>query len=271
MSAAVGLPIILVNVWFGQIWLTIFVSIIGCVGLLELYRLFERLGKYPYKILGLLWTCWFVMNAHFEAIMPIWVLVVGFAILLIFCCLGISLRLMFKPDINIRMTPIDMIQGAVLTLLGVLYLGWTLSLVITLRQGPSGFEWVTLALICTFSVDTGALLIGKSLGVHKMIPSVSGGKTWEGAIGGFLFGVAATVILVSIFQLPVGYWQAFILGTIIGTSAQVGDLIESKLKRIASVKDSSNMIPGHGGILDRLDSVVFVFFVVYAFSRWLVY
>ena len=89
MSAAVGLPFILVNVWFGQIWLTFFVSIIGCVGLLELYRLFERLGKYPYKILGLLWTCWFVMNAHFEAIMPIWVLVVGFAILLIFCCLGI--------------------------------------------------------------------------------------------------------------------------------------------------------------------------------------
>ena len=269
-SAAIGIPIIASAVWFGDIWLTTFVVIVGCVGLIELFKLFERSGRYPYKILGLLWLCSFVVNAHFQAIMPVGVLVLGFSILLIFCCLSISLRFTFYRNSNISITPVDIIRGAVMTLLGVIYLGWTLSLFIILRQGPNGFEWIALTLVSTFSADTGALAIGSAIGTHKMIPSVSSGKTWEGAFGGLILGIAATTTLAILLNLPVGYWEVAVLGTIIGIISQVGDLFESKIKRLASVKDSGIIIPGHGGVLDRLDSIVFVVVVVYYFAGWAV-
>ena len=96
-----------------------------------------------------------------------------------------------------------------------------------------------------------------------MAPSISPGKTWEGAIGGLLASIAASLILGTIFPLPFNYWQIALLGCIISIFAQLGDLVESMLKRNTGVKDAGKLIPGHGGILDRIDSLIFSGVIVY--------
>jgi phosphatidate cytidylyltransferase len=101
-----------------------------------------------------------------------------------------------------------------------------------------------------------------------MASRISPGKTWEGAVGGLVAGVAATIALVALLDgLPTVWWAASLLGLAIGSISQVGDLAESKLKRMASVKNSGKLIPGHGGLLDRLDSLVLIFPLVYVASR----
>ena len=96
-----------------------------------------------------------------------------------------------------------------------------------------------------------------------MVPSISPNKTWEGSIGGFASAVGAALALGLVFDLGVPVWQQAVIGAVIGVVAQWGDLIESKLKRIADVKDAGSIIPGHGGILDRLDSILLTIPAVY--------
>ena len=154
------------------------------------------------------------------------------------------------------------------TAAGAIYTGWTLSLFLRLRAGDDGLEWVLLAVLATFATDTGAFLVGRAIGRTRMAPRISPGKTWEGAVGGWLAGVSATAGLAVLLDLPITQAEAIALGALVGVVAQVGDLVESMLKRAAGVKDSGTLIPGHGGVLDRLDSVVFAIVVVYHFSVW---
>ncbi|MDP6716188.1 MAG: CDP-archaeol synthase, partial [SAR202 cluster bacterium] len=102
-------------------------------------------------------------------------------------------------------------------------------------------------------------------GRRKLAPSISPGKTWEGAIGGLVIGIVACVVATSLFSLDVSIASAVALGTALGVTGQLGDLAESRLKRQADTKDSSSLVPGHGGVLDRLDSVVWTLVVVYHF------
>jgi phosphatidate cytidylyltransferase len=154
---------------------------------------------------------------------------------------------------------------------GILYIGWLLSLLVILRL-DAGRNWIFLALFTTFASDTAAYFIGKAIGVHKLAPSISPGKTWEGAIAGVCGGVIISVLftLDTPFQLPVHYWQAIILGVLISVFGQLGDLAESLLKRNFGVKDSGGIMPGHGGILDRLDSILFAGAVVYVYYIFMV-
>ena len=149
-------------------------------------------------------------------------------------------------------------------------MGWTLSLFLILREEAKGFEWVLVVLLGTFATDTGAFFTGKAIGRRALAPRVSPGKTWEGAIGGFLTGAGTVLALASWLELPISILEGAVLGVLVGVSAQVGDLVESMAKRASSVKDSGRLIPGHGGVLDRLDSVVFVVVVVYHFYIWVV-
>ena len=155
------------------------------------------------------------------------------------------------------------------TAAGAIYTGWTLSLFLRLRAGDDGLEWVLLAVLATFATDTGAFLVGRAIGRRRMAPRISPGKTWEGAVGGWLAGVGAVIGLAVLLDLPIMQAEAIILGALVGVATQVGDLLESMLKRAAGVKDSGTLIPGHGGVLDRLDSVVFAIVVVYHFSVWI--
>ena len=145
----------------------------------------------------------------------------------------------------------------VYSIFGVLFIGWNLSHLILLRLLPAG-QWYILFLCAVVWVgDSAAMYVGKSLGRSKMAPTISPGKTWEGAVVGTVGGVLTAVVSAGFWLPHVVLWQCAILGLCISLAAQMSDLGESMLKRYAGVKDSGGLIPGHGGILDRLDSMFF--------------
>ena len=120
-------------------------------------------------------------------------------------------------------------------------------------------------LVVTFSTDTGAFFVGKAIGKRPLAPTVSPGKTWVGAIGGFLAAVLAALAAAWALEIDVSVPVIVALGALMGVVGQAGDLFESKLKRLAGVKESGRLLPGHGGILDRLDSIVFNLALLYYF------
>lgn len=130
-----------------------------------------------------------------------------------------------------------------------------------------GRNWLLFALLTTFATDTGAYFVGRLAGRHKMAPSLSPGKTWEGAAGGFVAAIIAALLiagpLYQYLNLDLVWWQPVLIGAAVGIAAQGGDLLESKLKRIAKVKDAGRLFPGHGGMLDRLDSLLLTVPTVY--------
>lgn len=143
---------------------------------------------------------------------------------------------------------------------GVVYLGWLGSYAVALRQLENGLTWLVFMLFLTFSTDIGAFIFGRTFGRHHMFTRVSPSKTWEGYFGGVVFTLLIAFIAHSLFPLvrslmPLRYALGFALA--IAVICPIGDFGESMLKRSFQAKDSSNLIPGHGGILDRLDSVLF--------------
>jgi len=148
-------------------------------------------------------------------------------------------------------------------LAGALYIGMPFNYYLLLyTSGSHGLEWALFTILAIVANDTLALLVGSRIGRHPFFPTISPRKTLEGAIAGVGGSVIVMVVGVSaiIGLAPV---HAIVLGILVGVSAQVGDLVESQMKRIAEVKDSSHLIPGHGGVLDRLDSILFPPILVY--------
>lgn len=146
------------------------------------------------------------------------------------------------------------------TVLGIVYAGLLLTTVAELKRdgGPVGGDLVIFVLVVVWAGDTGAYFAGRFLGKHKLYPAVSPKKTWEGAIGGVLGSLAAGAAM-KVFRLDgIFNWFDVVMLTIPGAAlAQMGDLAESLLKRSVGVKDSGSILPGHGGILDRIDAVLF--------------
>ena len=139
---------------------------------------------------------------------------------------------------------------------------------------PPGGALLMFPLLVTWASDIGAYAVGRTVGGRKLIPSVSPGKTMSGAVGGLLASMLVAWaygrgVLVPVAHLGFSPWGALTFGFLISVAAQVGDLFESLLKRDAGVKDSSRIIPGHGGILDRFDSLIFVLPVAYVLLSWL--
>ncbi len=162
----------------------------------------------------------------------------------------------------------SVLLDGVAALAGVAYVVLPFAALISLRlDDDAGLQWTALAFLVTFATDTSAYAVGRAVGRRKLAPSVSPGKTWEGAIGGLIGAAAATVALVALLDgIESLILPAVALGLGIGLVAQVGDLLESKVKRMADVKDSGRLIPGHGGLFDRLDSLLPVFPLVYLAS-----
>ncbi len=151
------------------------------------------------------------------------------------------------------------------TVAGALYLGVTISYLVTLRQRSDGFNWAITAFLVTWACDAMAYFVGRAFGRHKLWPRISPKKTWEGIAGGAGAAVAAGLVL-GVWLLNIPWWQGVLLGALVSLLAPLGDLAESLFKRQANVKDSSQLIPGHGGALDRVDSLLFVFPVVTYFA-----
>ena len=148
------------------------------------------------------------------------------------------------------------------------YVGGLLFYAPLLRGLEQGLEWVALLLVITFATDTCAFFGGKALGRHRLAPSISPGKTVEGAGGGLAGAMGASALAAWALGLDVATPAAVALGAAAGVAGQLGDLAESRMKRIAGVKDSGSLFPGHGGMLDRVDSIVFNLPVVYYFVLW---
>ncbi len=151
-------------------------------------------------------------------------------------------------------------------MLGVVYISCLLSYFILLRESDFGILLVLFLLTVVWSTDTSAYYIGKNFGKTKLLPLVSPNKTVEGAIGGFAGGLIASVAFKLLFFSTLTFFDALFLPLLLSAAGQMGDLFESFIKRWAGVKDMGSLIPGHGGILDRIDGLLFAAPVLYFYS-----
>ena len=252
----VGIPVLVAAIWYGSPWLTLLVLAAAALGVREFYRLTPP-GVGPLSTgLGVLWIAAMVLGAQ-VADNPVGFLLTS----AIVWAGGAFVALLWLIAIYPGGRPL--VAGALL-MAGPLYVGFLLSHALLLREvgglWDTGRLWLLLAVLVTFATDTGAFLAGRTVG-HRVIksgmaPRISPAKTWEGAVGGFVAAVAASAGLGLLFGLDFPWWQMAVIGATVGIAAQCGDLLESALKRMSNVKDAGSIIPGHGGILDRLDSIV---------------
>ncbi len=149
----------------------------------------------------------------------------------------------------------------------LLYIGLLMSTFVLLRNADQGRSWVFIGMLGTFATDTGAYAVGVLVGRHQMAPSISPKKTWEGAAGGMVAGVAVILVLNRLFDTGVSATTLLPFALAAPPTAMAGDLLESWMKRRMGVKDASGLLPGHGGFLDRLDSLLFVLPLLYLFLR----
>lgn len=258
LSALILAPVVGLVVWVGG-WP--FVGVLTAVAAVAGYEftMMMRAGGYRTSLVFVL--AGLALCLADAALPPIGLLRHGMAWLLIASAAWYVIR--YRPG-----TPT---AGWALTIAGGLYVGWLLSHFVLLRALPDGLAWVALALLATWASDTGAYLVGRAVGKHKLCPQLSPGKTWEGLGGGLIGGlVAGGVIgaLVMHWGGTIGWTNGLVVGLLVAIVAPIGDLVESMMKREVGVKDSGALIPGHGGLLDRTDSLMTVAPVVYYFAMW---
>jgi phosphatidate cytidylyltransferase len=262
LTALWTIPILVAAVWFDQPlpWFTALVAIWGLLAVFEFYRMGEKIKIAPLTYFGLLWTLLFIISPQLDNQYLTPSVLLASAVVLSLVWLVMRQRR----------------EGAFLgwawTLGGIIYVGWLLSYFVGLRGLEDGRNWVFLALLVTFGSDTAAYFVGKALGRYRLAPRISPSKTWEGTIGGFLGAIVIALLftLPTPLQLPIGCGQAVLLGFLVSLFGQLGDLAESLLKRNTGVKDSGGLLAGHGGFLDRIDSIVFAGVVVYYYVVWVV-
>jgi phosphatidate cytidylyltransferase len=143
-------------------------------------------------------------------------------------------------------------------------------LLIIMNQNPLYHSLLFILFIVVFSFDTGSYMVGAFLGHHKLAPSVSPGKTWEGALGGWIFACIGLILVLWELNKTASLWFIAIFSLFACSLSLAGDLFESWLKRRAGIKDSGTMLPGHGGFLDRFDGILFTVFFFYMFRSYLV-
>ena len=153
---------------------------------------------------------------------------------------------------------------------GIVYIPLMLSYFILMRRAANGILWVSFVLVLAFSGDIAAYYVGTMLGRRKLLPLVSPGKTVEGAVGGYVGSVAGSIIFQQLFFPMLTVLHAVILGIAGSTLGQLGDLCESAVKRTAGAKDSGAILPGHGGLMDRIDCLVFIIPFVYFYQLFLI-
>lgn len=161
-----------------------------------------------------------------------------------------------------------------ISLAGILYFGWLGPYLLSLRALSGGLYWLLLALFSVWFADSGAYFIGRRFGRRKLSPRLSPKKTWEGYWGGVLIGVLGSLLTAAILRSWAGpdliqYWQAALLGLVLSIFPTLGDLGESMVKRQVGIKDSSHLIPGHGGVFDRIDSWLWAAPLSYYLIIWL--
>ena len=255
ITAVIGIPLLMAVIWFGEPWFTLAIAIWGMLAVFEFYRLVAASAVSPLIYFGLIWTLLFILVPHFDYEIATAPLVASTVVLPL-------IWLLLRPQKATAFT------RWAWTIAGIFYVGWLLSYLVALRNiDPVNLEvgrnWVFFTLFTTFGSDTAAFFVGRAFGKHHLAPSISPSKTREGAVGGVFGAIAVSLGVVALFDLPLGYGQAVLLGFLVSIFGQLGDLVESMFKRNVGVKESGKLLPGHGGLLDRMDSVVFAGVTVY--------
>ena len=257
ITGLIAVPFLIFFIQKGGIWLFMLVAVAAELGLWEYYRIMldgdERMAS-GLPVIGFFSVVLILFAAYRNA--PDLVSV-ALAFNLLASALFAILRFGSVPHILKPLTK---------QLLGVGYIPFFLSFLLLIRNSTEGIIWVYFLLAIVFAGDISALYVGSAIGRHKLSPSVSPGKTIEGSLGGLVANLVVGC-LIKLFFLPTLPWpQTLLFCLVIGVAGQVGDLFESVLKRSSQVKDSGGLLPGHGGILDRIDALLFAAPIAYLFK-----
>ncbi|MBL7129607.1 MAG: phosphatidate cytidylyltransferase [Ignavibacteria bacterium] len=252
LIGVIGIPIILFLIFKGGLYFFVFTLIVQSVCLFEFNKMFEKRKYYPLKIFAMLCSLIFLCVSYFlESYITLCVLSI--------IILTVSVEVFRKGKRN----PVN----PVISIFSMLYITVPFILLNELLL-INNFNIVFYVVVLIWSCDTFAYFGGKYFGKH-LLSSISPKKTWEGSVIGFIFTNIASLIFHFYFPEVLTLEDALIVGSAVGIFGQIGDLFESMLKRYNEVKDSSNIIPGHGGVLDRFDSLIFVSPIVFVYFNYL--
>jgi phosphatidate cytidylyltransferase len=268
ITGLVALPFLVYLIYSGGTFFALFIAAISVVSLWEYFKIAftdpdqldqpgPRLGVIP--LIGLLTAPAIVWTAHkFSVDLVVCILVLN----LIVCALFSFTR--FKTDKRVIETVVKSGQA-------LIYIPLMLAFAVLIRDGSDGMPWLFFILAIVFAGDIGALYAGTYLGRHKLCPPVSPGKTIEGSLGGLAGNVAVGALVKLIFFPRLLWGESILFFLILGVVGQIGDLYESEFKRAAGVKDSGVILPGHGGLLDRIDALLFALPVAYFFKKFILW
>jgi phosphatidate cytidylyltransferase len=251
-TGVIVVPILFLTIAYGaETLFTLLIIIAALVGVTEYNRMVFGTGLWLEKVETLA-VALLILIAAAVRDRALLVAVLAFAVMVI-----LMLNLL-----RIRQEGLDMSRvGKVI--LGVMYVPLLMSHFILIRQEPEGIRWIFFILVLAFSGDIAAYYVGRGIGRRKLLPEVSPGKTVEGTIGLFAGSIIGCILFRQLFFPILPVLHTVILGLVGSVAGQLGDLCESALKRTAGVKDSGTLLPGHGGILDRLDCLMFITPFVY--------
>jgi phosphatidate cytidylyltransferase len=259
LSALILVPVVAWVIWAGGWWVFAGVLLVAGLAGYEFSQLMRQGGYAPTTVVVLAIIIVSVLDAQFPSL---GIAAPGLAFILI---LSISWKLFQAQD------EIPTTNWAV-GIAGGLYVGWLSAYMIRLRALPDGLAWVVLALLVTWVGDSAAYFVGKSIGRHKFWPRLSPRKTWEGIIGGLIGSLLAGALigyLAMQFMGVIGPVNGLVVGLLAAIVGPFGDLAISMMKRQVNAKDSGHIIPGHGGFLDRTDSLLFVITATYYYAIWI--
>jgi phosphatidate cytidylyltransferase len=268
LTAAIGLPILLYTVWSQTpYFFALLTAIAVLLALNEFYGLASRVVGKPKGFIG--YCAAAVILTSFVIDKP------SLAVAAVVALTIITFTVALSSFDNLR----DAFGSVSATVFGVVYVALLPGCLIGVRMLPDAIgnvaaphlasRLLTMFFAFVMLTDTGAYYVGRSIGRHKLAPRISPGKTVEGAVGGFVAAVLAGFLCKLTFFPEIPITHALALGAAIGLVGQVGDLAESMLKRAADVKDSGTLLPGHGGMLDRIDSILFCAPLLYYYARLL--
>ncbi|HEU4640953.1 MAG TPA: phosphatidate cytidylyltransferase [Gemmatimonadaceae bacterium] len=266
LFAVVAIPVVLALVYAGGLALALLLAVAGALGSWEYYRIARAAGYTPLEPAGILVALLLPPAVHLYRL--------GWFDPPVLTLAAVLVLIVFALTIWTRGVDGRPVGAAATTVFGVLYASGMLTFAYGLRYhtyavgARAGTVLLLYPLALTWISDTAAYFVGRSVGRHKLIPSVSPGKTVEGAVGALVCCAAASWayarwVLPPLAFLGVHAGTAILIGIVLSAAVQLGDLAESLIKREAGVKDSSHLIPGHGGVLDRLDGMLFALPVAY--------
>lgn len=258
LTAVVLLPLLWLLVERAPAWAFFaIVLLVMSIAAWECYSLLETRGVRPFKTLGIVVSLLLALSFVPGA------LDLGPGLTLTLATLAAITGAMWRRD-----DPRSMLDASWATLFPVLLVGLAFGYAIGLRAVPGrdGTDLTMLLLVCVMFADTAAYYVGRSLGARRLAPVLSPAKTWEGAVGGVAASVGGALLAHFWFYQRLPLRHALILGVLLGVASILGDLAESMVKRAAGVKDSARLLPGHGGLFDRTDSLLFAAPVLYYYS-----